>query len=274
MNELASVTPKALNAIKIAQLTDLHLFADEEGCLLGVRTADSFTAVMDDVENSGFDPDIYLVTGDVSQDYSAESYARYAEMTKRLKKPIFTLPGNHDDGPLMYKIFPDLGLSSARQIFCGRWQIVMLNTQVYSNPCGYLTQEQFAYLHKCLDDHKKLSTLVCLHHNTYKVGSAWLDQHCLKNGDELSALLKNHPNAKCVLCGHVHQETDMTDAHVRYLSTPSTSIQFMPKQDGFGLDHQEPGWRSLVLLGDGTIETQVHRLHNCSFSPDRASSGY
>ncbi len=276
MNETASVKSAIKDTIKIVQLTDLHIFSEANGTLLGLRTADSFQAVLDQVSAlpGEREPDLFLITGDISQDYSVGSYERFAQMVKVLQKPIFWLPGNHDDGPLMYRIFPNLGLSIARQIFCGNWQIIMLNTQVYSNPCGYLPPDQFEFLSHCLDAHRDMNALICIHHNTFKVNSAWLDQHFLKNADEFTAVLHHYPNARCVLCGHVHQETDLIYDHVRYISSPATSIQFLPDSDSFGLDDAGPGWRELQLYRDGSFDTQVYRLPSDLYTLDHNSTGY
>lgn len=276
MMETASVKSADPGIVKIVQLTDLHIFNDPKGSLLGVVTADSFQAVLNEVSalRGEKEPDLLLVTGDISQDYSEGSYRRFASMIRQVGKPMFWLPGNHDDGPLMYRIFPGLGLSIARQIFCNNWQIVMLNAQVYSNPCGYLPPDQFEFLTQCLDSHRDMNALICIHHNTFRVNSAWLDQHYLKNADEFTGMLHHYPNVRCVLCGHVHQETDEVHDHIRYISSPATSIQFLPDSDSFGLDTAEPGWRELILHRDGSFETAVHRLHSGLYVPDYASSGY
>lgn len=274
MRETANVKPHNLDVIKIVQLSDLHLYGQNDNTLLGVNTADSFRNILEKVTNPNYEVDMYLVTGDISQDYSEASYKRFYTMVSDIEKPIFWLPGNHDDGPLMYKIFPSLHMSVARQIFCSNWQIIMLNSQVYDNPCGYLTNEQITFLYQCLDAHRDLNALVCLHHNTFNVDCTWLDQHSLRNPDEFVSVLKLFPQVKCVLCGHVHQETDFYHESIRFLSSPSTSIQFKPLSDDFALDTSSPGWRNLQLFRDGHIETQVHRLPWGLYTPDWFSTGY
>src|SRR5574344_689635 len=178
----------------------MHLFGHENDCLLGIDTAYSFQAVIDAVRQQNIAFDIILATGDLSQDYSYDSYKRFAEMVKQLEKPVFWLPGNHDDGPLMRRIMPEFGVSIARNIIIGEWQFIMLNTQVYSVPHGWILP----------------------------------DQHELKNKNELLDLVYKHPQVKLVLCGHVHQETDFVSNNVRFISSPSTSIQFEPLSFTFG----------------------------------------
>lgn len=269
-----SIEPKNLSQISVLQLTDMHLFARDAETLLGVDTAKSFQAVLDAIKDQNRYYDIILATGDLSQDYSADSYKRFSEMMKPLNKPVFWLPGNHDDGPLMRRIMPGLGISNARNVIIGNWQFILLNTQVYSVPHGWILPSELEYTKVCIEEHPDLNTVVCLHHNTLKVNSAWLDQHELKNKEELISLIEKYPQVKLVLCGHVHQETDTINNGVRYISSPSTSIQFEPFSYNFGLDNKGPGWRYLEFFENGTIETEVFRLPFERFLPDFAIGGY
>ena len=160
--------------IRLLQITDTHLFAQADGQLLGIRTADSLAAVLAAIQAQAEPYDLVLATGDLSQDYSTDSYHRFAEMTRPLRRPIFWLPGNHDDGPLMRSVMPDFGISNAQQILLEGWQIIMLDTQVYSVPHGWLKPEQMSFLEQCLIEQPDRYTLICLHHNTFPVGSTWL----------------------------------------------------------------------------------------------------
>jgi 3',5'-cyclic-AMP phosphodiesterase len=57
--------------------------------------------------------------------------------------------------------------------------------------------------------------------------------------------------------GDVHQESDNLRNGVRYLTTPSTCFQFLPRVDNFGVDVRPPGFRWLDLMPDGSIESEV-----------------
>ena len=49
MMEAASVRARSDDVVRIVQLTDLHIFSDALGTLLGIVTADSFQAVLNEV---------------------------------------------------------------------------------------------------------------------------------------------------------------------------------------------------------------------------------
>ncbi|TPD49001.1 MAG: phosphodiesterase, partial [Thalassolituus maritimus] len=60
--------------LRIVQVTDTHLFGDIGGKLLGVPTYDSMHAVLSQLDAFPFQADAMLVTGDLSQDGSEQSY--------------------------------------------------------------------------------------------------------------------------------------------------------------------------------------------------------
>lgn len=262
------------NTISVLQLTDSHLFADEDGTLLGVQTASSFHAVLSSILNQNIHYDLVIMTGDISQDYSLASYKRFAHMTSVLQAPIFFVPGNHDDGPLMYRSFKDYGVHTERCLICGNWMYVFLNSEVYGVPHGWVEHEEIMFLQSQLNAHPELNTVVVVHHLPMLVGSRWLDTQTMHNQDEFNSFIARYPNIRLVLSGHVHQEIDVVKNGMRYIATPSTSIQFEPLSHDFALDMRGPGWRYLEFYPNGQIDTQVYRLPAGRFVPNTGVGGY
>lgn len=265
---------KEQSHISVLQLTDLHLFAEEAGTLLGVKTSASFQAVLSSIINQNVHFDFVVVTGDISQDYSIGSYQRFAQMISVLNSPVFFVPGNHDDGPLMYRILSEYGVHTERAVICGNWQFVFLNSEVYSVPHGWVERSELNFLKERVEAYPQLNTVVLVHHLPRLTGSRWLDTQTMHNQDEFNSFVSSYPNIRLVLCGHVHQETDAYIGNIRYISSPSTSIQFEPLSHDFALDSQGPGWRYLQLHENGNINTQVYRLPEGRFVPDQGVGGY
>src|SRR5690625_7845155 len=82
---------------RVVQITDLHVFADNEVTLLGVNTAQALQGVLDHIQQHQSDYDLLLVTGDISQDGTAGSYELIKTMHQQLSESFFYLPYNHDD---------------------------------------------------------------------------------------------------------------------------------------------------------------------------------
>ncbi|HEY9846754.1 MAG TPA: metallophosphoesterase, partial [Candidatus Caenarcaniphilales bacterium] len=91
-------------ALVIAQLSDLHLFAEVEQQLMGVVTFDALQAVLEHLQALQPQPDILLLTGDLSHDETQASYECLQDLLALLKIPVYWLAGNHDSLPLMQQV--------------------------------------------------------------------------------------------------------------------------------------------------------------------------
>lgn len=264
--------------IEILQITDPHLFAQQSGQLLGVTTAESLHAVLDTVLANQHQAKLALITGDISQDFSPESYQYFAKAAKKLQLPCHHLPGNHDEAAVMNANIVGEYMCPQKRILIGNWQILLLDTTVAGIPGGYLPDSEVAFIEASIASAPDLHTLLVMHHNPIKVGCQWLDQHWMKNGDAFIHTVRRFPQIKGLVWGHVHQEIDKLVKTgmkaIRVIATPSTCIQFKPHCDDFTLDHLQPGYRLLQLASDGSISTQVYRVPGERFMPELNASGY
>ncbi|GAB1540992.1 3',5'-cyclic-AMP phosphodiesterase [Scytonema sp. NUACC21] len=259
--------------VSIAQVSDMHLFADENERLLGMPTTLSFQAAIQQLKKLQSELDLLLLTGDLSGDGSLESYETVQNLLRPLEVPTYWLPGNHDCAMAMEQVL-NLGLVSRRKSFeRGGWNFVLLNSTVPGCVHGYLPAGTLDWLDLQLKMIAHKPTLLALHHPPFQVNSYWLDTSTLQNSQELFAVLDRHPQVKLVLFGHIHQEFHQQRKEVHYLGTPSTSIQFAPGSTKFALDQKPPGFRLLKLYPDGTWESSVERFP-FSYKLDLAATGY
>jgi len=261
--------------IRILQITDTHLFAGKDETLLGVNTWASFDAVLNAIEAQGREIDLIIATGDLAQDHTVEAYQHFAEGISRLPAPCVWLPGNHDFQPSMFNTLSEADIADAKHVLLGeKWQVVLLDSQVFGVPHGMLSDYQIEWLEKALALYPQRHTLVLLHHHPLPSGCTWLDQHSLRNPHMLDAVLQPYPLARTLICGHIHQELDLQWNGRRVLASPSTCVQFKPHCTSFTIDTVAPGWRWLELHNDGRVETDVERLLTQAFRPDLDSDGY
>ncbi|ACA88448.1 3',5'-cyclic-AMP phosphodiesterase [Shewanella woodyi] len=265
-------------SVKIVQVTDPHLFADHDAQLLGVNTAQSLRAVLNTIDAVHYPADFMLASGDISQDYSAESYHNFVKAISPLGLPCHYLPGNHDDPRIMRLNMQGPKIFGHRRILVGSWQVIMLDSTVRGKPGGYMSDAEFELIKAAAEDQPDRHILLAMHHNPILVGCAWLDQHWMSNGSEFLELVAKIPQVKGLLWGHVHQQIDQEySGHhgpIKLMATPSTCIQFKPKSSYFALDAVQPGYRLLELKADGNILTNVYRVPGELFSPDKSASGY
>lgn len=275
MDSLLKLPVASGSRVRILQITDTHLFAGKHETLLGVNTWASFDAVLDVIAADQRHYDLIVATGDLAQDHSALAYQHFAEGIARLPAPCVWLPGNHDFQPTMFTTLAASTIADQKQVLVGEhWQIVLLDSQVFGVPHGELSEYQLSWLESVLAAEPQRHTLVLLHHHPVPSGCSWLDQHSLRNPHMLDAVLQRYPQARNLLCGHIHQELDLEWHGRRVLASPSTCVQFKPHCTNFTIDSESPGWRWLDLYDDGRLETQVQRLTTRIFNPDLDSEGY
>lgn len=264
------------DVFRIVQITDPHLFQDTNGELLGVNTQASFSQVLSEIQQQQYDYDLVLATGDLVQDNSDEGYLRFRQEVKTLNnKMVFWIPGNHDFQPKMFEILKEETVSAKKHILLGdKWQILLLDSQVQGVPHGQLEAEELDWLKLKLQEYPERYSLVVLHHHLLSTGSAWLDQHNLRNANELAEVLAPFKHVKALLYGHIHQQVDSEWLGYQVMATPSTCIQFKADSNTFALDIVQPGWREIDLHADGHIETRVKRIQQASFLPNMQVEGY
>ncbi|CCH65799.1 3',5'-cyclic-nucleotide phosphodiesterase [Richelia intracellularis HM01] len=246
--------------VSVAQITDIHLFADENQELLGIPTKDSFCAVIEHLGNLDTEIDMLLLTGDISGDGSPESYENLQNLLYPLRLPTYSVPGNHDCSNVMKEVL-NLKLFSRRKSFeRGGWNFILLNSCISEQAHGYLSIETLDWLDAQLTILDSKPTLIALHHPPFLINSQWLDKSRLQNPEDLFAIIDRHSYIKLVICGHIHQEFQYQRYQVNYLSTPSTCIQFQPNSPDFTLDDKQPGFRYLKLYSNGDWESWVERV--------------
>lgn len=263
------------NKVKILHITDSHLFAEDDGCLLGVDTNASFCAVIDEIKQQACDFDLVVATGDFVQDGSKDAYLRFAKIIKQLPVPCLWLPGNHDNYGHMKEVFEQQNISEQKLILLGEhWLIVMLNSQVPGEAYGQLSRTELLFLETTLANYPDRNVAIFLHHHPVMSGCQWLDQHCLQNSAEFGELVKQHNNIKSIAWGHIHQKIDQFWYHCLVFSTPSTCVQFQPLSDSFAVSDTAPSWRFIELHNSGQVTTTTHSLSGHLFPPDTTISGY
>lgn len=260
---------------RVLQITDPHLFKDPQGDLLGINTQASFMQVLREIQQSQFEYDLILATGDLVQDSSREGYERFCHMVEPLAKPVFWIPGNHDFQPIMFECLCQGNVDARKHLLLGdSWQILLLDSQIAGVPHGGLGRYQIDWLQTKLKENPERFSLIVLHHHILSTQSRWLDQHNLRNLQDLEMTIAPFLNVKGILYGHIHQQVDAQWNGYQVMATPSTCVQFKPDSNHFALDTLQPGWREIELYQDGRIETRVKRIQQVEFLPNLQEEGY
>jgi 3',5'-cyclic-AMP phosphodiesterase len=252
--------------IRLLQISDPHLFGRNDGALRGVVTRASLQAVLQHARAHCWDADALLLTGDLVND-DAGGYTTVCELLGNLGKPVWCLPGNHDDLEAMRRELDAEPFQIGGCHDLGAWRVVMLDSCVPGQAHGRLSAGELLRLESALASAGDRHVLIGLHHQPVRMGSRWLDSVGLQNPEDFFAVTDRSAQVRVVVWGHVHQCFEARRKGVRLLGAPSTCAQFLPHSDQFAVDPSPPGYRRLALRADGTIDTEVLRV-----APQRAAS--
>lgn len=223
----------------------------------GVRTDETLRAVLARAMASDDPPDGILATGDLVQDETRGGYERLRDLLAPFERPVYCLPGNHDAPATLREVLSAEPFQVGGEARLGNWALVMLDSHRPGQDAGWLADTELRRLAGILAANRSNHYLICVHHQVLPMGSRWLDGVGLCNDDELLEIIDRSNRVRGVLWGHVHQASDRHRQGVRYLSSPSTCLQFLPNSDDFAVDNRPPGFRWLDLYTNGRIDTRV-----------------
>ena len=194
-----------------------------------------------------------------SSDETLKSYQDLATELEILSAPVYYLAGNHDNPIMLEQGFLGENIKQDKQIICGNWQIILLNSRVAEKTEGYLDAQELQFLQDCLSTYPKHFALVAVHHHAVPVHGS-MDEIMLQNASEFLALLEKHESVKVVLQGHVHQELAVVRQGIHFFTTPSTCYQIKPGCPSLVVDDQPAACRWLSIYPEGDFTSLVMRV--------------
>ena len=197
---------------RFLQLSDLHIV--EEGARASgiLDTRSILKAAIDRLleMRAGLDPlDAVLVSGDISDDGSEDSYAFAKAELERLGLPVYVVPGNHDAREPFRAAFAKAAKmpSSGLIDWCstiGYTLVVGLDTLVEGQGGGRVREGSLELLRNALDTWEGGPVVVMLHHPPLRTGIRFMDAIGLEHTDVLEAQLVGVDHDIILIAGHVH----------------------------------------------------------------------
>jgi Icc protein len=192
--------------MKFIQLTDFHLFSNQEKTMHGYCTYECLKIVIDAIlQNVNLKADAVFITGDISEDRSIESYVLALSQVQRLNLPIYLLAGNHDNKECMASVFNKSKLVFATNEFSYEdWIFIKVDTVQQGKDSGFLSIEQKNAIADRISAVKSQKVGLFMHHHPIPVGIPLVDSSKLLNSESLLDLLVSRSEIKSVICGHAH----------------------------------------------------------------------
>jgi Icc protein len=268
-------------SFRFVHLTDTHIMAGgtwrPRSAAFELDTAASLRRVVDAVRALDPPPAFAVLGGDlaspdllhagrvVTPDEYEPSYRLLAEILAGLPCPAHFLVGNHDDRIAFNRVLrtdaPAPGAPHYYSFDCQDHHFVALDSQEAGQAAGFLDPVQLAWLQHDLAKARRRPTVVFVHHHPWPLGLRWIDTMRLRNGDELIARLREHPQVRWLICGHVHLDQVIQRDGLTLLTTPSTCAQISKVSQAMKLLPGPPAFR-VVDVRDGELSTRVLHLHD------------
>ena len=260
---------------QVLQISDTHLV--QEGALVSstLDTAGPLRRLVvriTELQEEVGALDAIIVSGDVSDDGSHESYELFKSILSPLNLPTYAVPGNHDQRASFRTAFSEAGyLPNSGKLnwhkTLGQLQIIGLDTLVEGQGGGELDAETLDFLEAQLRQLHGAPVIVMFHHPPFDTGIAFMDTIGLNSGGQrLQEILAAFSGDLIVVCGHVHRNISTQIGGHAVMTAPSVCSSFLYnihndapvgflKQEGGVLLHRwHDGFKSIRIeatRGDG-----------------------
>ncbi len=195
----------------IAQITDFHvgrIIQTEQG---PVDLHDRMLEAVAHIKKMTPQPDLLMVSGDLSNHGNEADYIRVREALQQLQMPIYIIPGNHDRRSRLRQIFADHDYWPQEGFIHYVLEeyplrIIGLDTLAYGEHYGLLCQERLAWVDARLKEAPERPSLIFMHHPPFKTGLPYPDRLMCRNGDAFGDIVARYPQIQAIICGHVHRD--------------------------------------------------------------------
>lgn len=253
-----------LKPVIVAQISDLHV--RRRGHVLH-HMANTAAFVERAVERlNRLRVDAVIATGDLTESGTLLEYRRLRGLLTALHAPFFLLPGNHDDRQVLRRVFRDhayLSRASSHASFVVEaWpiRIVALDTSHPLHVGGYLDTERLAWLDAQLSAVPHRPTILACHHPPFRTGIGIFDRQRFTGRDELSQIVRRHPQIARVASGHIHTVLQRPWSGTLACTAPSTAPQFVIGRSALGIGIEAAGFLAHAFDWNAGVSTSVIRL--------------
>lgn len=239
----------------IAQISDTHIAGWGKKAYGIAPTAENLARCVDHINQFDPQPDLVLVTGDITYTGLAEEAERAASLLSKLRYPFYIIPGNHDDRSVLWTAFGGHACPSTVQGFMNYViegydvRLIAMDSIVPGAPGGEICETRAAWLDERLSEAKEHPTVIFIHHPPVKCGVLETDVDGFVGADRLGRVIEKYSNIERVICGHIHRE-----AHVRWRGTVVSTAPSMGMQLVLDLTLERPS--------EFVSEAPGYQLHN------------
>ena len=248
--------------MEMIQITDLHITKDIENIKNDCKPYQTLSNTLKHIEHHHSNVKDVVITGDLSNDYTRESYMIIRNLLKKYQSTFYILPGNHDKLEHINTICDEQITTNSIDLSMSKTLVYNFDTHVPGKINGHLKKIQIDELSKKLQNCMGMNKVIIFtHHPIIEIGSEWIDEHISENSEELIQLMLSHTDKEFkIFSGHVHQEFNYIKNNIEFFTTPSTCYQFKNQSENFALETNLSYGYRVITLHDNSIRTKVLRI--------------
>jgi 3',5'-cyclic-AMP phosphodiesterase len=222
----------------IAHISDTHFLAEGAPLFGAVTTEKNLRRALEQLTNSGVNPQAIVFTGDLADLGEPDAYRRLRgivePVAKELGAEVIWVMGNHDERLQYSKELFDVEATEAPQdrvYDIHGLRIISLDTTVPGYHHGELQPEQLAWLADVLATPAEHGTLIAVHHPPIPEPLLWAMAMLELHGQDKLAEVVRGTDVIGFLGGHLHYSTNSTFAGIP-VSVAAATCYAMDLADG------------------------------------------
>lgn len=236
--------------MRLLHLSDLHLCSSPNAIIYGVNPYENLLKAIEKTQAIKDNIDFCVITGDISNDGSQESYEFADEVLSAFPFPVYVMRGNHDSPLLITRHYPKMKYSprfSVKGIDFIVLDTVAIAEDGTNRSRGVISKQELLRFKEWIEegDNRKI---VLMHHPSFLTDS-WLDRRILQNREEFNDYVHSSDRIIAVLSGHNHFAMNTMIGGCLYSVAPSVSTSFDKDLPPFE-EAYKPGF-NLLSISDG-----------------------
>lgn len=235
----------------------------------GQNPAKRLESIIDVVNTDYASAKAIFILGDLAENGKEEEYNVAKKLLGKLNKPVFCVPGNHDDKNLLKETFPSLYIDTEKNLSFNyetdKHEFIGLDSTLKDSSKGIICQNRLSWLDQKLSLITKKVVLL-MHHPALSVGYNIDSIKLIDNSDLLKTLNKHKSKISLLIFGHIHRNVAGTWEGFPFVTLRGTGHQRIRPQKGNTnyIDHGTPSYAVLNIF-ESNIVVQFHDI-----SVDRA----
>ena len=235
----------------IAQISDVHIGGPHPGA------GDRFSEAIEAINTMTRQPELVLVTGDLTQSGTPDEWAEFNDRIAPLRAPWEGLRGNHDR--------PLDELTGHRSLDLGEVHVVLIDTSA-----DEFTEADATWLDTELTGHAGHPTAIAVHHPPFETGIWLMDCVGMRGIALFEAVVRRHPQVRHVMSGHAHRPITTAWAGCLVTVCPSTSVSVAGDLDP-GHDPAETAEPPMIAVHAYLVDTVVSHVMAVGSAAARSS---